>query len=108
VAARGAAAQIPSTKVYEDDLAYAFRDIAPVARSHVIVIPKNKDGLDSLSCVRTLPHVLLLSLAAVAATRRHTARGVRVDAPGAPPLLFVSARACVAMRGCCGAVSVGP
>lgn len=32
--------EIPSAKVYEDDLTYAFRDIAPQAPSHVLVVPK--------------------------------------------------------------------
>ena len=31
---------IPSTKVYEDDLILAFRDIAPQAPTHILVIPK--------------------------------------------------------------------
>ena len=31
---------IPSTKVYEDDKTYAFRDINPMAPTHVLVIPK--------------------------------------------------------------------
>ena len=31
---------IPSTKVYEDELVLAFRDIAPQAPTHVLVIPK--------------------------------------------------------------------
>lgn len=31
---------IPSTKVYEDELCYAFRDIAPQAPTHILVIPK--------------------------------------------------------------------
>ena len=35
------AGEIPSTKVYEDDLVLAFRDIAPQAPSHILVIPKN-------------------------------------------------------------------
>ena len=34
------AGDIPSTKVYEDDLVLAFRDIAPQAPTHVLVIPK--------------------------------------------------------------------
>ena len=34
------AGDIPSTKVYEDELVYAFRDIAPQAPTHVLVIPK--------------------------------------------------------------------
>ena len=31
---------IPSTKVYEDDSILAFRDIAPQAPTHILVIPK--------------------------------------------------------------------
>ncbi len=34
------AGEIPSTKVYEDDLVLAFRDIAPAAPVHVLFIPK--------------------------------------------------------------------
>lgn len=34
------AGDIPSTKVYEDALIYAFRDIAPMAPTHILVIPK--------------------------------------------------------------------
>ncbi len=32
--------EIPSSKVYEDDTVYAFRDIAPQAPTHILVIPK--------------------------------------------------------------------
>ncbi len=32
--------EIPSSKVYEDDKVYAFRDINPQAPVHVLVIPK--------------------------------------------------------------------
>ena len=35
------AGQIPSTKVYEDETVLAFRDIAPQAPTHILVIPKN-------------------------------------------------------------------
>ena len=35
-----AAGEIPSTKVYEDDTVLAFRDIAPQAPTHVLVVPK--------------------------------------------------------------------
>ena len=31
---------IPSTKVYEDDICYAFRDINPQAPTHILVVPK--------------------------------------------------------------------
>ena len=35
-----AAGEIPSTKVYEDAQILAFRDIAPMAPTHILVIPK--------------------------------------------------------------------
>ena len=34
------AGEIPSTKVYEDERVFAFRDIAPQAPTHILVIPK--------------------------------------------------------------------
>jgi len=38
------AGEIPSTKVYEDELVLAFRDIAPQAPAHILVIPKAHIG----------------------------------------------------------------
>lgn len=32
--------EIPSSKVYEDDLVYAFKDINPEAPIHVLIVPK--------------------------------------------------------------------
>lgn len=32
--------KIPSTKVYEDEFVFAFRDIHPMAPTHILVIPK--------------------------------------------------------------------
>lgn len=44
------AGEIPSTKVYEDDKCVAFRDIAPMAPTHILVIPKNHiGGVDELT-----------------------------------------------------------
>ena len=34
------AGDIPSTKVYEDETVYAFRDINPQAPIHILVVPK--------------------------------------------------------------------
>lgn len=34
------AGQIPSTKIYEDEYVYAFKDIDPQAPFHAIIIPK--------------------------------------------------------------------
>lgn len=38
------AGEIPSAKVYEDEFVLAFRDIAPQAKVHVLVIPKAHIG----------------------------------------------------------------
>ena len=34
------AGEIPSSKVYEDEKTYAFRDINPMMPTHVLVVPK--------------------------------------------------------------------
>ncbi|KAJ0824916.1 putative histidine triad (HIT) protein [Helianthus annuus] len=41
--------EIPANVVYEDDKVLAFRDIAPQAPTHILLIPKVKDGLTGLS-----------------------------------------------------------
>ena len=49
-----AAGEIPSTKVYENDRILAFRDIAPMAPTHILVIPKEHipsvDGITGENC----------------------------------------------------------
>ena len=44
-----AAGEIPSTKVYEDESVLAFRDIAPQAPTHILVVPKAH--IDSCACI---------------------------------------------------------
>jgi diadenosine tetraphosphate (Ap4A) HIT family hydrolase len=41
--------QIPANVVFEDDFVLAFRDIAPVAPIHILIIPKHKDGLTGIA-----------------------------------------------------------
>ena len=43
------AGEIPSTKVYEDELVYAFRDINPQAPTHILVIPK--EHIESVNAI---------------------------------------------------------
>mmetsp|Transcript_6480 Transcript_6480/g.25145 ORF Transcript_6480/g.25145 Transcript_6480/m.25145 type:complete len:191 (+) Transcript_6480:16-588(+) len=43
------AKEIPSDVIYEDNLCLAFRDIAPQAKTHFLVIPKIRSGLTQLS-----------------------------------------------------------
>jgi histidine triad (HIT) family protein len=49
--------EIPSTKVFEDQFAYAFTDIDPQAPSHVLVIPK--EHIDSLNDISQGDEALL-------------------------------------------------
>jgi diadenosine tetraphosphate (Ap4A) HIT family hydrolase len=41
--------QIPSKVVFEDDSVLAFRDISPQGPTHIILIPKARDGLTQLA-----------------------------------------------------------
>ena len=41
--------EIPSTKVFEDELCFAFRDINPQAPTHILVVPK--DHIESVNGV---------------------------------------------------------
>ncbi|KAI3472414.1 hypothetical protein Pfo_029535 [Paulownia fortunei] len=41
--------EIPANIVYEDDKVLAFRDIAPEAPIHIVIIPKVKDVLTGVS-----------------------------------------------------------
>ncbi len=34
------AGEVPSSRVYEDDAVYAFRDINPMAPVHILIVPK--------------------------------------------------------------------
>ena len=58
------AGEIPSAKVYEDDAVYAFRDIAPMAPVHVLVVPKlhiaSADGVsaENSTCVARIFEVI--------------------------------------------------
>ena len=44
------AGDIPSSKVYEDETVYAFRDIAPQAPTHILVVPKaHLESVDAIT-----------------------------------------------------------
>ncbi len=43
------AGEIPSAEVYSDDKVYAFKDIAPQAPVHVLVIPR--EHIESADCI---------------------------------------------------------
>ncbi len=68
------AGQIPSHKLYEDELVYAFLDINPLSRGHCLVIPKR--------CYRTLDQVPAQTSAAIGRVLPALARAV-IKATGA-------------------------
>jgi len=46
--------EIPSTKVYEDDKILAFRDINPMAPTHILVVPKEHiAGVDEINAANS-------------------------------------------------------
>jgi histidine triad (HIT) family protein len=51
------AGEIPSTKVYEDDRAYAFRDVKPHAPTHILIVPK--EHIESLNDIAQGDEALL-------------------------------------------------
>ena len=64
------AGQIPADVVYEDELVLAFRDISPAAPSHVLLIPKVRQGLTQLQHATAehksiLGHMLAVGVPAV-------------------------------------------
>lgn len=74
------AKEIPATIVYEDEVVLAFRDISPVAPSHILVIPKVRGRLSQLQHstkedIATLGHVMW---ACGEVARREKLEGYRV------------------------------
>jgi len=54
--------QIPSVKVYEDNIVMAFMDIAPISKGHTLVIPK-----DHYEKLADCPDNILAAMSSVAA-----------------------------------------
>ena len=68
--------EIPSTKVYEDELVYAFRDIAPAAPVHILIVPK-----EHICCANKLEdsHKELLGHIILTAKKLAEAEGIAED-----------------------------
>lgn len=74
------AGEIPSEKIYEDDVCLAFSDLNPQAPTHLLIVPREHiDSLDKATGNHkdTLGH-LLLSGAAIARSRGFAEDGYRV------------------------------
>src|SRR5262245_57137975 len=63
------AGEIPSRKVYEDELSFAFHDINPQAPTHVLIVPKKH--IDSLNEAAPDDQALLGHLTLVAPKLAH-------------------------------------
>lgn len=55
---------IPSTKVYEDELVIAFKDINPEAPVHVLIVPRQH--IDSIAQIDVSHHALIGHIHSVA------------------------------------------
>ena len=75
-----AAGEIPSQRVYEDEVCVGFDDLTPQAPTHILIIPR--EHLDSLDTAKnehkdTLGH-LLLTAGNIARDREFAENGYRV------------------------------
>lgn len=71
------AGEIPCAKVYEDEKVFAFRDINPQAKVHILLTPK-KHMRNILECDAETAAALTAAIANVAAQEGLTADGFRV------------------------------
>lgn len=70
---------IPSTAVYEDELVYAFADIAPKAPVHILVVPREHIGsLDDASKTKRALLGHLMGVATEIARTKALTAGYRV------------------------------
>jgi len=72
--------QIPSARVYEDDICLAFSDLSPQAPTHILIIPR--EHLDSMDKAndehrKMLGH-LLVTAASIARDKGFAENGYRV------------------------------
>ena len=65
------AKEIPAKILYEDDLCLAFKDVAPQAPTHFLVIPKKRGNLSQLSKAKTEDKALLGHLMFIAQQVAH-------------------------------------
>lgn len=73
------AGEIPSTKVYEDDDILAFRDIAPQAPTHILVIPKQHIcGVDGMTAENAAVVSKIFAKIAEIAANENLTNGYRV------------------------------
>lgn len=80
-----ASGALPSSKVYEDDKVFAFRDITPQAPAHILIVPRRHiEGLDSLSDTDADVSVAILAAAKKIAAAEGLKNGWRLVANCGP------------------------
>ena len=73
------AGEIPSTKVYEDENVFAFRDIAPQAPTHILVVPREHiESVADLNAEHSALAARCLEAAAVIARQEGLTGGFRL------------------------------
>ena len=73
------AGEIPSTKVYEDETILAFRDIAPQAPTHILVIPKaHIPSVDGISAENSAVVAHIFEVIPTIAAQEKLTNGYRV------------------------------
>ena len=75
-----AAGEIPSERVFEDDVCVAFNDLSPQAPTHILIVPRDHvDSLDKADATNkeSLGH-LLLTAAEIAREKGFAEDGYRV------------------------------
>ncbi|MBQ7817348.1 MAG: histidine triad nucleotide-binding protein [Oscillospiraceae bacterium] len=71
--------EIPSTKVYEDETILAFRDIAPMAPTHILVIPKTHiPSVDGITAENSAVVAYIFETIPAIAAQEHLVGGYRV------------------------------
>ena len=73
------AGAIPSACVWNDELCYAFRDIAPQASTHVLVVPKSHiEGVDCITAENSAVVAHIFSVIPKIAAAEGLEKGYRV------------------------------
>ncbi len=74
-----AAGNIPSTKVFEDETILAFRDISPMAPTHILVIPKiHIPSVDGITAENSTVVAHIFEIIPVIAAQEGLVSGYRV------------------------------
>ncbi len=73
------AGEIPSAKVYEDELVYAFKDINPIAPVHILIIPKQHiSKLEDVTAENSAVISHIFEVAAILARQLGLKNGFRI------------------------------